>query len=204
MPARCGKAPGAYVVALDEWHYSSRFPPPTFIRQKSDFHSPAARVLFPPSGTLRMECCFRSAGLATGNGSAPGRRPGGSSVAERTMEHVTEGSWESLPVPLHPQVLSVLRELRFPYMTPVQVLGMGPGGGGPSMRRGQAGKERLRAGTFLSCRLSASPTWVMPSWLMIARQRRQAAARLYQGFHNTAPPSVLRCWDLSAWLVTYS
>ncbi|KAM9749112.1 ATP-dependent RNA helicase DDX55 isoform 2-T2 [Dama dama] len=36
------------------------------------------------------------------------------------MEHVTEGSWESLPVPLHPQVLSVLRELRFPYMTPVQ------------------------------------------------------------------------------------
>uniref|UniRef100_A0A8B9XPV2 ATP-dependent RNA helicase n=1 Tax=Bos mutus grunniens TaxID=30521 RepID=A0A8B9XPV2_BOSMU len=36
------------------------------------------------------------------------------------MEHVTEGSWESLPVPLHPQVLSVLRELGFPYMTPVQ------------------------------------------------------------------------------------
>ncbi|XP_024422683.2 ATP-dependent RNA helicase DDX55 isoform X2 [Desmodus rotundus] len=36
------------------------------------------------------------------------------------MEHVTEGSWESLPVPLHPRVLGVLRELRFPYMTPVQ------------------------------------------------------------------------------------
>ncbi|XP_054450369.1 ATP-dependent RNA helicase DDX55 [Pteronotus mesoamericanus] len=36
------------------------------------------------------------------------------------MEHVTEGSWESLPVPLHPQVLGVLRELGFPYMTPVQ------------------------------------------------------------------------------------
>ncbi|OWK14623.1 DDX55 [Cervus elaphus hippelaphus] len=67
-----------------------------------------------------MERCFRSAGLATGNGSAPGMSPGSSSVAERTMEHVTEGSWESLPVPLHPQVLSVLRELRFPYMTPVQ------------------------------------------------------------------------------------
>ncbi|XP_057600343.1 ATP-dependent RNA helicase DDX55 isoform X4 [Hippopotamus amphibius kiboko] len=36
------------------------------------------------------------------------------------MEHVTEGSWESLPVPLHPQVLGVLRDLGFPYMTPVQ------------------------------------------------------------------------------------
>uniref|UniRef100_F6ZL03 ATP-dependent RNA helicase n=1 Tax=Equus caballus TaxID=9796 RepID=F6ZL03_HORSE len=36
------------------------------------------------------------------------------------MEHVTEGSWESLPVPLHPGVLGVLRELGFPYMTPVQ------------------------------------------------------------------------------------
>ncbi|XP_019805790.1 ATP-dependent RNA helicase DDX55 isoform X4 [Tursiops truncatus] len=36
------------------------------------------------------------------------------------MEHVTEGSWESLPVPLHPRVLGVLRELGFPYMTPVQ------------------------------------------------------------------------------------
>ncbi|KAM8814281.1 ATP-dependent RNA helicase DDX55 isoform 2-T2 [Rhynchonycteris naso] len=36
------------------------------------------------------------------------------------MEHVTEGSWESLSVPLHPRVLGVLRELGFPYMTPVQ------------------------------------------------------------------------------------
>ncbi|PNI57320.1 DDX55 isoform 10 [Pan troglodytes] len=39
------------------------------------------------------------------------------------MEHVTEGSWESLPVPLHPQVLGALRELGFPYMTPVQGFG---------------------------------------------------------------------------------
>ncbi|XP_046495932.1 ATP-dependent RNA helicase DDX55 isoform X2 [Equus quagga] len=38
----------------------------------------------------------------------------------RAMEHVTEGSWESLPVPLHPGVLGVLQELGFPYMTPVQ------------------------------------------------------------------------------------
>lgn len=37
------------------------------------------------------------------------------------MEHVTEGSWESLATPLHPRVLGVLRELGFPYMTPVQV-----------------------------------------------------------------------------------
>ncbi|XP_030891566.1 ATP-dependent RNA helicase DDX55 isoform X2 [Leptonychotes weddellii] len=36
------------------------------------------------------------------------------------MEHVTEGSWESLPIPLHPLVLGALRELGFPYMTPVQ------------------------------------------------------------------------------------
>uniref|UniRef100_A0A2K5WLF8 ATP-dependent RNA helicase n=1 Tax=Macaca fascicularis TaxID=9541 RepID=A0A2K5WLF8_MACFA len=36
------------------------------------------------------------------------------------MEHVTEGSWESLPVSLHPRVLGALRELGFPYMTPVQ------------------------------------------------------------------------------------
>uniref|UniRef100_A0A673VMD6 ATP-dependent RNA helicase n=1 Tax=Suricata suricatta TaxID=37032 RepID=A0A673VMD6_SURSU len=37
------------------------------------------------------------------------------------MEHVTEGSWESLPLRLHPRVLGALRELGFPYMTPVQV-----------------------------------------------------------------------------------
>ncbi|XP_032287178.1 ATP-dependent RNA helicase DDX55 isoform X3 [Phoca vitulina] len=36
------------------------------------------------------------------------------------MEHVTEGSWESLPIRLHPLVLGALRELGFPYMTPVQ------------------------------------------------------------------------------------
>ncbi|KAM6155786.1 ATP-dependent RNA helicase DDX55 [Rhynchocyon petersi] len=36
------------------------------------------------------------------------------------MEHVTEGSWESLPVPLHPGVLGALRELGFACMTPVQ------------------------------------------------------------------------------------
>lgn len=37
------------------------------------------------------------------------------------MEHVTEGAWESLQVPLHPLVLGALRELGFLHMTPVQV-----------------------------------------------------------------------------------
>ena len=59
------------------------------------------------------------------------------------MENVTEGSWESLPVPLHTRVLGVLRELRFPYMTPVQVPSP-PGEAGPP-RGGQVGKGRLRA-----------------------------------------------------------
>ncbi|XP_071428237.1 ATP-dependent RNA helicase DDX55 isoform X1 [Pithys albifrons albifrons] len=36
------------------------------------------------------------------------------------MEAVTEGSWESLPVPLSAGVLRALRELRFQHMTPVQ------------------------------------------------------------------------------------
>ena len=179
MPARCERRPEPRCLHWKNGTTPAGFPPPAFIHQKSAFHSSVAKAPFPPSGSLRRECGFRAAGLATGRGSAPGRRPGSSSVAERTMEHVTEGSWESLPVPLHPQVLSVLRELGFPYMTPVQVLGICPGGGGLSVRRGQVGKGRLRAGTFLSCRLSSSPTWVMPSWLMIARQRRQVAARLY-------------------------
>lgn len=64
------------------------------------------------------------------------------------MEHVTEGSWESLPMRLHPRVLGALRELGFPYMTPVQVLGAAgrervlraPDGGGAG------GAGRLGAG----------------------------------------------------------
>ncbi|KAM9118807.1 ATP-dependent RNA helicase DDX55 isoform 1-T1 [Pangshura tecta] len=36
------------------------------------------------------------------------------------MERVTEGRWESLPVPLSPGVLQTLRELGFPHVTPVQ------------------------------------------------------------------------------------
>ncbi|XP_029422392.1 ATP-dependent RNA helicase DDX55 isoform X2 [Nannospalax galili] len=50
---------------------------------------------------------------------------GGGGAGESTMEHVTEGAWESLPVRLHPRVLGALRELGFPYMTPVQVTGSG-------------------------------------------------------------------------------
>lgn len=52
------------------------------------------------------------------------------------MEHVTEGSWESLATPLHPRVLGVLRELGFPYMTPVQV----------SAQVGRGGAERRAPG----------------------------------------------------------
>uniref|UniRef100_A0A3Q1MVV9 ATP-dependent RNA helicase n=1 Tax=Bos taurus TaxID=9913 RepID=A0A3Q1MVV9_BOVIN len=120
MPARCERRPEPRRLHWKNGTTPAGFPPPAFIHQKSAFHSSVAKAPFPPSGSLRRECGFRAAGLATGRGSAPGRRPGSSSVAERTMEHVTEGSWESLPVPLHPQVLSVLRELGFPYMTPVQ------------------------------------------------------------------------------------
>lgn len=52
------------------------------------------------------------------------------------MEHVTEGSWESLPTQLHPQVLGALGQLGFPHMTPVQVPG----------REGSSGSGRLGAG----------------------------------------------------------
>lgn len=77
------------------------------------------------------------------------------------MEHVTEGSWESLPIRLHPLVLGALRELGFPYMTPVQVPGAAgrgrvlraPGRGG-----GSGGAGRLRAWDF--CRVFRLPTLV--------------------------------------------
>lgn len=152
------------------------------------------------------------------------------------MEHVTEGSWESLPVPLHPRVLGVLRELGFPYMTPVQVAEageVGPRCAGRSWGRGGSGRARqplnwmrpvgvrtrilefllLRLG--LLPRLSAAPTRVMPSWLMIARQRRQGAAHLCQGLHRPptpplgagtqvpgsySPPTPSSCETLGKWL----
>ena len=66
----------------------------------------------------------------------------------RAMEHVTEGSWESLPMRLHPRVLGALRELGFPYMTPVQVPGAAgrervlrapDGGGGRRGREARSG-----------------------------------------------------------------
>ncbi|KAJ3605114.1 hypothetical protein NHX12_027164 [Muraenolepis orangiensis] len=36
------------------------------------------------------------------------------------MDNVTEGTWESLPVKLHDNILETLREMKFTYMTPVQ------------------------------------------------------------------------------------
>ncbi len=38
------------------------------------------------------------------------------------MENITDGKWESLPVKLHDSILQTLRELKFTYTTPVQVL----------------------------------------------------------------------------------
>uniref|UniRef100_A0A673GFG7 Uncharacterized protein n=1 Tax=Sinocyclocheilus rhinocerous TaxID=307959 RepID=A0A673GFG7_9TELE len=38
------------------------------------------------------------------------------------MENITDGKWERLPVKLHDSILQTLRELKFAYMTPVQVL----------------------------------------------------------------------------------
>ncbi|NIG59040.1 ATP-dependent RNA helicase DDX55 [Pontoporia blainvillei] len=120
MPARCGKALRAQVAALDKWH-RGRAP-------AAGFHPPA--VGFPLScgeGAFPRppELCDWSTvpGGACWRAEAEVRQGGGvvvAEVAELAMEHVTEGSWESLPVPLHPRVLGVLRELGFPYMTPVQ------------------------------------------------------------------------------------
>lgn len=70
-------------------------------------------------------------------------------AAGSAMEHVTEGSWESLPVSLHPRVLGALRELGFLYMTPVQVPGVARGGAS-SVRSWQRGTGGLRAGQALA------------------------------------------------------
>ena len=220
MPARWGKALRAQVAALDEWHHG-RVP-------AARFHPPAVGfALFCGEGAFPrpQELCDWSMvpGAACWRAEAE-VRPGGvgvvAAVAELAMEHVTEGSWESLPVPLHPRVLGVLRELGFPHMTPVQVPGagdVGPRCAGGRWGKGGSGRARhplnwtrpvgvrtrilefspLRLG--LLPRLSAAPTRVMPSWLMIARQRRQAAAHLCQGLHRPHP--ALRCWDPSAWFV---
>ncbi|XP_045699232.1 ATP-dependent RNA helicase DDX55 isoform X2 [Phyllostomus hastatus] len=121
MPAECGEAPRAHVAAQPGWHHSHRAP-------AAGFHSP--ELGFPTHG--RRGCLFRApelSGLSVVPG-RPGLRPEAEVLAgaaprssgwrRRAMEHVTEGSWESLPVPLHPRVLGVLQELGFPYMTPVQ------------------------------------------------------------------------------------
>ncbi|MBV98679.1 ATP-dependent RNA helicase DDX55, partial [Eschrichtius robustus] len=121
MPARRGKVLRAQVAALDEWHLG-RVP-------AARFHPPAVGFpLFCGEGAFPRpsELCDWSMvpGAACWRAEAE-VRPGGvgvvAAMAELAVEHVTEGSWESLPVPLHPRVLGVLRELGFPHMTPVQV-----------------------------------------------------------------------------------
>lgn len=65
------------------------------------------------------------------------------------MEHVTEGAWETLPVPLHPGVLGALRALGFPYMTPVQE------------RERRQGRRRFQL--LISITKELTPTGVMHS-----------------------------------------
>lgn len=105
-------------------------PPPACALPRSGFHSRGEGACRGP-GTWLPRCGSRPASWAAqaaGSGSSGWRRP---RIPEprgvRAMEHVTEGSWETLPVPLHPRVLGVLRDLGFPYMTPVQVPGAARG-----------------------------------------------------------------------------
>lgn len=123
--------------------------------------APAARILsaevgFPPD--YGAGACPALRNSAAGAEFLAGRVGGGRkrkcslagsvsrpAAAGSAMEHVTEGSWESLPVSLHPRVLGALRELGFLHMTPVQVPAW-PGGGGSSVRSWQMGTGRLRAG----------------------------------------------------------
>lgn len=136
----------------------------------------------------------------------------------RAMEHVTEGSWETLPVPLHPRVLGVLRDLGFPYMTPVQVLGAAQGTRGrpaqgadgerqaqsrPGTRRTGRGRSALAlalasrsshpsSGDF--CHVSRLPgLGRCQAASDSGRQRRLAAAHLCRGPRAAAH---LRLWVL--------
>lgn len=139
MPAGCGKAPLVKVATPAKWHYSGLAPAARILSAAVGFPpnygedafpalrnlAAGARFLAGPVGGRKRKCSLE----------APLVRP---AAAGRIMEHVTEGSWESLPVPLHPRVLGVLRQLGFPYMTPVQVPGV-PRGGGSSVRSWQWG-----------------------------------------------------------------
>lgn len=116
------------------------------------------------------------------------------------MEHVTEGSWESLPMRLHPRVLGALRELGFPYMTPVQVLGAAgrervlraPDGGGQA---GQGGSERAGS-PWEFCGVFRLPALRLPA-LVNDPGRLGAAAHLRPG-PEQRDPSVYECWGRGA------
>lgn len=135
------EGPGATAAARGGRHYSRAAPAVRF---------PSPAVRFPltcgggafPAPELSAWGTVPGRPSAAGSGSARWRRARvaqvAASAAGRAMEHVTEGSWESLPVPLHPRVLGALRELGFPYMTPVQVAG---GASSLRGRRGKAGSE---------------------------------------------------------------
>lgn len=112
----------------------------------------------------------------------------------RAMEHVTEGSWESLPMRLHPRVLGALRELGFPYMTPVQVPGAAgrervlraPGGGAGGAGRPGAGRVPRKV-----CGVFRLPTLVNDPG------RLGAAAHLRPG-PELRHPSTFECWGRGA------
>lgn len=105
--------------------------PPTL--QLRALHSSRARAPPAPPGTSlrrRGSPPDALAAEAAGSGSSRRRRSRLRRAGARAMEHVTEGAWETLPVPLHPGVLGALRALGFPYMTPVQVPGAAAGDAG--------------------------------------------------------------------------
>lgn len=133
-----GRGAPSHVAAQDGWRYSALAPrrPLSLSRSRLSTHVSRGRLpeLSAPSavpgrpvGGRKRKCLL--AALSSPRVAAAGR----------AMEHVTEGSWESLPVPLHPRVLGALRQLGFPHMTPVQVPGAARGRR-PSVRGGRWGK----------------------------------------------------------------
>lgn len=100
------------------------------------------------------------------------------------MEHVTEGAWESLQVPLHPRVLGALRELGFPHMTPVQV-------------SGQRGLKAERPAGRVQSRTRERPIGAV----LRLQNLRLGSARQVQSIHAGASQLRRACsgWDLGQW-----
>lgn len=136
-----------------------------------------------PTGSGSALCCC-SCGVPGGWNS---RDPG------RAMEHVTEGAWESLQVPLHPRMLGALRELGFLHMTPVQVSvprGREAEGSAAPVQPRESGREPL-----LACVMpSESQTWQCQTSL------RYSPRECVWGCGVSALPAWYS-WDIGQWLV---